>query len=106
MDSNYEILESLIAWIAGDESGGGDVERYLASPRVAALARVLDVAGPAPAKRQALAGNQPLQLRGRPQALQPRTARLVAALSDELRLDEEACLELFAKVTDLSLIHI
>ena len=53
MDSNYEILESLIAWIAGDESGGGDVERYLASPRVAALARVLDVAGPAPAKRQA-----------------------------------------------------
>ncbi|KAH8066045.1 hypothetical protein JL722_442 [Aureococcus anophagefferens] len=59
MDSNYEILESLIAWIAGDESGGGDVERYLASPRVAALARVLD-----------------------------------------LRLDEEACLELFAKVTD------
>ena len=100
MDSNYEILESLIAWIAGDESGGGDVERYLASPRVAALARVLDVAGPAPAKRQALAGNQPLQLRGRPQALQPRTARLVAALSDELRLDEEACLELFAKVTD------
>ncbi|KAH8073508.1 hypothetical protein JL721_2810 [Aureococcus anophagefferens] len=98
MDSNYEILESLIAWIAGDESGGGDVERYLASPRVAALARVLDVAGPAPAKRQALAGTS----RSSCGAGRRRSSRgpLGRALSGELRLDEEACLELFAKVTD------
>ena len=39
-------------------------------------------------------------LRGKEQALQPRTARLVAALSDELQLDEELALDFVARVTE------
>ena len=83
MESNYEILEAIIAFVAGDEAGGASeaVSRYLASPRVHDLAGVVEVAGPSGAKRQALASSQPLQLRGVGQVLQPRTARLVAALS-------------------------
>ena len=102
METNYEILEAVVAYVGGGRSPDGDAEvaAYLASSRPGALAGVVAVAGPDPAKRAKLAASQPLLLRGVETALQPRTARLVAALSDELAVDEEDCLELFARVTD------
>ena len=68
--------------------------------QLADLAKCLEQPPPDASKRQKLAGSQPLMLRGKEQALQPRTARLVAALSDELQLDEELALDFVARVTE------
>ena len=98
MDTSFAVLEGVSTLASGREAAP-DVARYLQSPRLAELAKCLEQPPPDASKRQKLAASQPLLLRGKEQALQPRTARLVAALSDELQLDEEVAL-------DLSLIHI
>jgi len=102
MDTSFAVLEGVAALAAGDVGGGGaqDVLRYLQAPELGELAKCLETAPPDPRKRQKLAQSQPLVLRGKEQALQPRTARLVAQLSDELQLDEEAALDFVARVTE------
>ena len=92
MDTSFGVYEAVAAFAGGGEAYAGahaDVERFLASDRLKTLAAALDAPPPDAGKRRLLATNQPLQLKGQPQALQPRTARLVASLADELQLDEE-----------------
>ena len=99
MDTSFAVLEGVSTLASGREAAP-DVARYLQSPQLAELAKCLEQPPPDAAKRQKLAASQPLLLRGKEQALQPRTARLVAALSDELQLDEEVALDFVARVTE------
>lgn len=97
---NYSAHVLVSDYASGLGEGTEETVERLLSQRGLELARVLVTAPPDPAKRQTMATGGALQLRGRPQAVPVATAREVARLSDELNLDEEVCLELWARVTE------